>query len=131
MESEHCQTSKSRHLFSQNASLLMFDSFLNTSLMNKKMNKRYSAGSATDKAVFFVRKCFFSLYWQKRIGSIQGYSHVFKQREKLFWEIFKICRKTSTVRICFCKVLGLVYATLLKQDLSKIFFLKIYLKCSE
>ena len=51
--------------------------------------------------------------------------------EKLFWEIFKSCRKASTVTLCYCKILGLESATLLKQDSFKVAFLGIFQKFPE
>ena len=52
---------------------------------------------------------------QPRIGCI------FKMilREKLFWKIVEIYGKTSPVKLCFFKVLGLESAKLLKKDFFK------------
>ena len=50
---------------------------------------------------------------------------------KLFRKIIKVCRKTASVSLCFCKVAGLESVTLLKQDFFKGVFSEIFQKSSE
>ena len=52
-------------------------------------------------------------------------------REKLFWKIVEIYGKTSSVKLCFCKVLGLESAKLLKKDFFKGVFFGIFQKFTE
>ena len=55
-----------------------------------------------------------------------GYIFEMILREKLYWKIVEIYGKTSSVKLCFCKVLGLESAKLLKKTSLRASFLEFF-----